>query len=782
NAWFSQSEVDSVTVQGNGSGEYRMGPGPEEKTVTGMTPEQMLEKGRLVRYRAPRIRYLHKEEKMHLDQGSEVEYKTMILKAGTIEFDSKKEVLDASGDPPPTLVDKKDEISGEEMRYHLGQETGEILLGRTRFENGYYSGQEVWRLNHDILAIHHAAFTTCDLATPHYHFTSQRMKIYPNDKIVAKPVVLRIRDIPVLALPFYTASLKRDRHSGFLIPNLELGVDDERGRFIRKVGYYWVPNDYTDFTTSFDFYPEQERFVGYLSSRYALRYKFNGRAEIKYNRDVPANSKDTAFEFDHRQTFSDTMELTASGSFLSSSSIYRDIDDSRRLDRDIRSHATLNKRFTNSNQSLRAELERRENLDTGQINETLPIIQYSLPSRTVGGKESNLYYGSDARFVHVRDRIPLSTGGFSEDEPTGARVGADLRSTVSLQPYTRITPSVTAEGVWQNEDREGDPNAFRGTFSTNVGATSTLYGTFLKKMGPVTGIRHVFEPSASWQWAPEFEKYFFTDSTGTRRDRFFSFGGIGGTPPKTNRGSISIRNLIQSKLLRDGKEQRYDVFTFRHSLSYDFLASDFGRKPWSNLTSSLNVLSSLPVNQTWSVIHDVYDGDVVNTSVTTQMRVDSSMFHRDKTSGGEASIDFANPPADFEKPPTDSLETPHPVGVLGGTAGSWTLDASHSFQRGGPDNYSSWLVIGTSWIPTPKWRVTFNTQYDLKTGENTAQEWAVHRAIHCWEFSFDRRLLGGEWQYYFRINVTQLPDIQAEHGDRIRGRSGLPGFDTLGGY
>ena len=777
NAWFTESAVDSVTVLGHGSGEYRMGPGPDEKSVEGLTAEQLLERGRIVRYRAPRIRYQHEEERMHLDQGAEVEYKHMVLKAGTIEFDSKKEVLDASGDPPPTLVDKKDQISGEEMRYHLGTQTGEILLGRTRFENGFYSGKEVWRLNDEVMAIHEAAFTTCDVAHPHYHFSSKRMKIYPNDKIVAQPVVLKIRDIPVLALPFYTASLKRERHSGFLIPNLELGVDDERGRFIRNVGYYWVPNDYTDFTGSFDFYPEQERIVGYLSSRYSLRYRFSGRAQIKYNRDVPANSRDTAFEFDHRQTFSETTELTASGSFLSSSSIYRDIDDSRRLDRDIRSHATLTKRFTNSNQSLRAELERRENLDTGRINSTLPIIQYSLPSRTIGGRESNLYYGSDARFVHVSDRDSTA-----EEKHTGARIGGDLRSTVSLQPYARLTPSLTAEGVWIDEDREGDPNAFRGTFNTNVGATSTLYGTFLKRMGPVTGIRHLFEPSASWAWAPEFDRYFFTDSTGVKQDRFFSFGGIGGTPGKTNRGSISLRNLVQAKIIRRGQEQRYDLFTLRHSLSYDFLADEFGRKPLSNLTSSLNVLSSLPINQTWSVIHDVYDGDIVNTSVSTQMRVNSSMFKRGVPASVGPAVDFATPPGEFEAPPADTAGmTPLGPDARGG-AGTWTLDASHSFQRGGPNDYSSRLVIGTSWVPTAKWRVAFNTQYDLKTGENTAQEWSVHRTIHCWELAFDRRLLGGEWQYYFRINVTELPDIQAERGDAIRGRSGLPGLDGLGGY
>jgi len=89
-------------------------------------------------------------------------------------------------------------------------------------------------------------------------------------------------------------------------------------------------------------------------------------------------------------------------------------------------------------------------------------------------------------------------------------------------------------------------------------------------------------------------------------------------------------------------------------------------------------------------------------------------------------------------------------------------------------------VFNSSWIPTEKWSIRYNTQYDLRTGENTAQSWSVHRTVHCWEISFDRSLLGGSWQYYLRVNVTDLPDIQAERGDRFRGRRGTgTSLDTL---
>ncbi|HMB68835.1 MAG TPA: putative LPS assembly protein LptD, partial [bacterium] len=323
--WFTESSVDSVRVAGHGVGEYRLPAGEDALAAA----DVLKEKGKLVEYSAPVIRYLSDGPMMYLEQGGEVTYKTMVLTSGEIELDPTNEVLIATGDPPPVLVDTADEVRGDEMRYHLDSEKGEILEGRTKFENAFYHGEDIWKVGDDVMAVEGAEFTTCELDDPHYHFASRQMKIYLDDKVVAKPVVLKVREIPVLALPFYMASLKKGRHSGFLLPNLELGVDDNRGRFIRNLGYYYAPNDYMDGTLTFDFYPAQDRIVTYLNTRYNVRYRFNGRAALKYNRDVPNNRKDTVFELAHQQTLSETMSLAGNASFLSSEDVYRDIDDSR---------------------------------------------------------------------------------------------------------------------------------------------------------------------------------------------------------------------------------------------------------------------------------------------------------------------------------------------------------------------------------------------------------------------------------------------------------------------
>jgi hypothetical protein len=716
---------------------------------------------------------------MHLDSGAEVKYKTMTLTSGMIDFDAKKETMSASGDPSPVLIDVEDEIRGNSMNYHLPSEKGEIIQGMTEFENGFYQGEDVWKMGENVLAVDKAIYTTCDLDPPHYHFSCKNMKIYLDDKMVARPVVFKIRNIPVFALPFYMASLKKKRHSGFLLPNLELGVDDNRGRFIRNLGYYWAPNDHTDVTATFDFYPQQDRIVSYLSARYNLRYRFDGRAAVKFNRDVPRDLKETAVELEHRQTFSETMRLTGSARFVSSSSIYRNIDDAQRLNRELQSHATLTKQFSDS-RNLRVDLRRRENLDTESVNETIPTIDFTQPSRPITGRKTRdagaeesggsfldeVYYSLNGRFVRQRDKTvrqgvivdaDSTVGNLVEDETrAGSKVNVDVRSTIDLLRYLRISPSLNTEGVWFDEDEAGNSHAYRATYSTALTGRTEVYGTFLKGVGAVQGFRHVIRPNVSWRWAPKFSKTTFVDSTGTRRNRFPSFGGIGGATGQTNSMSFSVNNLIQTKLLRGEQERRYDLFNLQNSIRYDFLAEERGNKPLSNLSSS----------------------------VTTRARLSSSMFKSFRLAGAEPPR--SEPPVDGDAP----RKGDDPVGGGWGRPGSgvggggdWSVDVSHTATRtprreGRPGGASSSLVFNSRWSPTANWRVTFNTQYDLQNGDNTTQSWSVQRMVHRWELSFDRRLLGGEWQYYFRISLTDIPDIKVERGDRFQG---LPGTGGLGG-
>ena len=69
------------------------------------------------------------------------------------------------------------------------------------------------------------------------------MKIQLGDKVVAKPIVMKIGEVPIFALPFYYKSLVSGRRSGILFPSFEFGFSSREGRYIRDFGYYWATND-----------------------------------------------------------------------------------------------------------------------------------------------------------------------------------------------------------------------------------------------------------------------------------------------------------------------------------------------------------------------------------------------------------------------------------------------------------------------------------------------------------------------------------------------------------
>ena len=133
------------------------------------------------------------------------------------------------------------------MVYNLQTQRGKVTAGRTRLEEGNYFGENLTRVNQDVYFMEEGYYTTCDLEQdPHFYFASNHMRLITAKPIVARPVVLYIADIPVLALPFAVFPQKKGRTSGFIMPAYDYrpGLG---GRALKGLGYYWAMSDYSDF-------------------------------------------------------------------------------------------------------------------------------------------------------------------------------------------------------------------------------------------------------------------------------------------------------------------------------------------------------------------------------------------------------------------------------------------------------------------------------------------------------------------------------------------------------
>ncbi len=76
------------------------------------------------------------------------------------------------------------------------------------------------------------------------------------------------------------------------------------------------------------------------------------------------------------------------------------------------------------------------------------------------------------------------------------------------------------------------------------------------------------------------------------------------------------------------------------------------------------------------------------------------------------------------------------------------------------------MNLSAAFSPTSKWRVNYSVYYDLRNRDVRSQSFTLRRDLHCWEMKLDRRISGGNSQYYFRINAKSLPDVQYERQKR----------------
>ncbi len=84
----------------------------------------------------------------------------------------------------------------------------------------YFTAERVERTALNEVVVTKGKFTACEEAVPKWSFTADEAKIKINDKIKLKNAKFRVKDIPVIPLPYVSIPIKvRDRSSGFLTPS-----------------------------------------------------------------------------------------------------------------------------------------------------------------------------------------------------------------------------------------------------------------------------------------------------------------------------------------------------------------------------------------------------------------------------------------------------------------------------------------------------------------------------------------------------------------------------------
>jgi Tat protein translocase TatC len=386
------------------------------------------------------------------------------LEADTIRYQRDSCMLDASGEPH--LFDRGQVLVGEGIRYDTCRRRGIVDDALTNFTEG----STVWFLRGNVaqdssssrIYAGSSEITSCDLPTPHYHFSAKEVKWVSKNVLVARPVVLYVRDVPILWLPFIFQDVRPGRRSGILIP--QFGLNDlvrptrTYNRQVTNVGYYWAPNDYLDLTARLDWFAN--RYVQYgVSGEYRWLNRFvSGTVGFNEQRQVGGGSGLT-FRWDHRQQFNLSTSLNFNINYASNTAVIRgNAIDPLQNTQQITSSLNYSKRFSWATLTLGGN--RRQNLNDGSVQQLLPAVTLSPVPIAIG---SDITWSPGLSFTNNTTKNP--------DSLIRALPGG-LLDTVALDATSRVTalsfetPIRFGAFNWQNSVQVDDRQD-RGVSSTS---------------------------------------------------------------------------------------------------------------------------------------------------------------------------------------------------------------------------------------------------------------------------------------------------------------------------
>jgi sec-independent protein translocase protein TatC len=472
------------------------------------------------RYRADSATVFVEDARVLLEGEALTERRGALLEADTITYRQDSCILDAVG--TPRLFDKGQVLVGEGIRYDTCRRRGVIADALTNFNEG----STVWFLRGNVaqdssssrIFAGSSEITSCDLPNAHYHFAAREVKWISRNVLVARPVTLYVRDVPILWLPFIFQDVRPGRRSGILIP--QFGINDlvrpsgGYNRQVTNVGYYWAPNDYLDLTGRLDWFAN--RYLQYgVTGQYRWLNRFVSgtlgfNEQREFERDGAGGGSSLAVRWDHRQTFDLSTSLNLNLNYASSTRIIRqNAVDPLQNTQQITSSLNFSKRYGWGTLTLGGN--RRQSLSDGSVQQLLPAVTLSPVPIALG---SDITWSPGLSFTNnTTSSTPLRSllvvlplGGLD----TVAQSGSSRTTALSFQTPVRFgsfnwsnsvqVTDVTTTGRDSVRFRVDDPST--PDPSDSILVSRTFPGRFESTLDWDTGINLPVLFRGSWKLQP----------------------------------------------------------------------------------------------------------------------------------------------------------------------------------------------------------------------------------------------------------------------------------------
>ena len=508
---------------------------------------------------------------------SVIDYGEINLNAHEINVDWNNQTLDANYRVDstgkkigkPIFSENNQSYETDKITYNFNSRKAIISGIVTQLDDAYMQGEKVKKNELDELFIHDAKYTTCNLAEPHFHIASKKLKVIPGNKVVSGPFHLKFGNVPTpLGFIFGMFPQPKKTVSGVIIPSY--GEEKRRGFYLREGGYYFAVNDFFDLRLTGDIYSKGS-YGATIATNYKKRYAYNGNLKFNFNKsktgeiESPFESNDFSFSWSHTPSsqgrtsrFSSSVNFQTNSYNQNTNLVQSNFNQS--INAQFNSNISYSKTFKGSPFNFAANLRHSQNVQTKKVNLTLPDISYNMsriyPFKNLG-KIGKTALGKISISHRFNGKIELSNASSSSSlnslniinsesslseqvdfnldnintiidrSKIGGKHTIPISTSFNFLKFFTASPSINYNEIWYlkklnyryNELENGieidTVNGFSRawSYSTSMSLSTRIYGTVFFKKGKIKAIRHVITPEVSLSYSPDFtqKKYGYYD-------------------------------------------------------------------------------------------------------------------------------------------------------------------------------------------------------------------------------------------------------------------------------
>jgi hypothetical protein len=779
------------------------------------------------------------ENKMvHLYGKAHVDYDDITLDAAYIQFNWDANTVSAFGLKDsngkeyglPHFMQGDEAYDAREIAFNFKTRKGRISELLTQQDEGYLHSEIIKRSKDETYFGLHNKFTTCNYAEPDFYIAANKVKVIPKKVIVTGPANLVVAGVPTpLFVPFAIFPFKQGRTKGIIIP--EYGERTDLGFFLANGGYYFPVKDHLDFAITGTIFSRGTWGLN-LISRYNKRYRYSGNVSMKFIRERSFNPADATnyyrnqfnvqWNYNLDQKANPNYRFSAAVNFATSGYNRRytsQVD--TRLNNQLGSSISYSKIFRKAPLNFTATANHNQNLANNTVSIGLPDINFGMSQinpfkrnsvvgrpkwyekitvsynanarNNISGVDSVLFRGNDANAILRR---LMNVAAY------GARHSIPVNASFNVLKFLTVTPSVSFSQWFYGKSIVKRWNAdsnriemdtlsgFRSVYEYNAGVSinTRLYGMFQFR-GKIKAIRHVMNPTLSFNYRPDFaqEQYNIyrsvqSDSTGNKQLYSVFENGLYGSPGAGRQGAISlnINNNLEMKV-RSRKDtitgfkkvkiiDRFD-FSTAYNLAVDTLQfqpvviraitplftglnmnMNVNWDPYAIDRNSLRRYNKYYYDEAGKLLRFTTASIAINgsfRSMTKKQPQKNIQVGPENLSEYELLLRYPDFFVDFDIP--------------------WNFSFNYALQMTKVPlktkdtlKYSQNLSLRGDLSITQNWKVNVVTNIDLVAKKISTTTIEVYRDLHCWQMRFVWIPVGTFRSYNFNLNVksTLLQDLK----------------------